>query len=146
MHFGEAIEVVAKQLVVLGQPVLVLEAALSIFHNSVGDLDIRGQFEEGRGWYWGPGAVSLVATRRFLEELARKFPAGRRVLVAEAFLSNKRQRTEHGADASAILQRFWHTDPEALRDGVEPALGLIQGVPQVRVFEAPSRRARVVAR
>ena len=135
--FGQAIQVVAEQLARFDEPVLVLEAVLSTFHNSNGNPEIRGAFERGTGWYWGPGAVSLVAARRFLEELAQKFPPQRQLLLAEAFLSNKPRRTGHIADAVAILEGFWSTQPEELRDGVEPTCSLIQGVPPIRVFETP---------
>jgi len=145
-RFGEAIERVAEQLAVLGESVLVLEAALSTFHNSSGNPDLRGDFERGRCWYYGPGAVSVLAARRFLEQLAGKLGNGRKVFLAEAFLSNKPRRTGHGVDAAAILERFWNTKPEALHKGVEPLLSLIQEVPPVRDFGAPSGRARTAAR
>ncbi len=134
LRFGEAVEEVARLVAVLGEPVLVLEAPLSTFHNSLGNPAIRGEFETGRGWYWGPGAVALIAARRFLEELDRKLASGRQVLLAEAFLSNKRQRSRHSADASAILDRFWRTKAVVMNEGVEPMLSLIKGIPQVRIF------------
>jgi len=138
VRFGEAIALAAEQLGTLREPVLVLEAVLSTFHNRVGNPEIRGDFEKGRGWYWGPGAVSLVSACRFLQQLAAKLTGSKRVLLAEAFLSNKPRRTGHSEDAATILDDFWSRESEALRHGVEPVLDLIEGVPPVRVFKAPS--------
>jgi len=132
--FGEAIEKVARQMAVLRESVLVIEAPLSTLHDRLGNPGIRGEFEKGRGWYCGPGAVTHLAARRFLEELARKLRADKQVLLAEAFLSNKSRRTSHSVDATTILRRFWGTKPKALYEGVEPVLGLVSGVPEVRVF------------
>lgn len=134
LRFGEAVAEVAKLVVALGEPVLALEAPLSTFHNSLGNPAIRGDFETGRGWYWGPGAVALIAARRFLEELAHSLASGRQVLLAEAFLSNKRQRSRHSTDASTILDHFWHKKAAVMKKGAEPILDLIKGVPEVRVF------------
>ena len=53
LQFGKAIEKVAELCGKFEQPLLVIEAALSIFHRKNGNPDIRGEFEEGRGWYWG---------------------------------------------------------------------------------------------
>jgi hypothetical protein len=54
--------------------------------------------------------------------------------VAEAFLSNKVDRTSHADDAAAILSRFWDVSPVPLQSGCEPLLSSIAGVPPVRVF------------
>lgn len=45
-----------------GKLVLVLEAVLSIYYDEHGNPDIRGDFEKGRGWYWGPkaGEISTI--------------------------------------------------------------------------------------
>ncbi|MGH8503227.1 MAG: hypothetical protein ACREVE_12290 [Gammaproteobacteria bacterium] len=53
LHFGNAVRKVADLYVTLEQPVLVVEAALSTFHQPNDNPDLRGSFEEGRGWYWG---------------------------------------------------------------------------------------------
>ncbi len=132
--FGACIKRVGEQLLALPTPLLVVEGVLSTYHDSqTGNPDIRGEFERGRGWYWGPGAVSLVAARRFLEQL----PGDHAVLLAEAFLSNKKAKTGHEQDAAAILANFWDVRAEALREGTEPLSPLIDGVPSVRVFEPP---------
>ena len=113
---------------------LVLEAALSTFHSPAGNPDLRGEFERGRGWYWGPGAVSLVAAQRFLRVVSSGLPPMLSIPLAEAFLSNKPKRTKHSQDALTILENFWASAPVQLRPGVEPAMGIICGVPSVRVF------------
>jgi hypothetical protein len=136
LQFGKAIGRVAELCVTFEQPVLVIEAALSTFHRQSGNPDIRGRFEVGRGWYWGPGAVSTIAAARFLRELARLLPIGKRILLGEAFLSNKSDRTRHEADAAQIAKDFWRCRSEMLEDGAEPLTDLISGVPSVRVFSA----------
>jgi hypothetical protein len=135
LEFGQAVEEIRKLLDHLANPVLVLEAALSTFHRHSGNPDYRGSFEEGRGWYWGSGAVSLIAAQRLLRQLTKDPGLESPVLLAEAFLSNKMRRTEHKSDAGVILRQFWHTQPEALSDGLEPASNLIRGIPSIRVFQ-----------
>jgi hypothetical protein len=120
----------------LEEPVLVIEAPLSTFHCKNGNPDLRGEFEKGRGWYWGPGAVALIAAMRFLRMLSEKLPVDRSVLLAEAFLSNKPSKTKHIDDASMIVNKFWLAKSERLRKGVEPAIDLVSGVPCIRVFAA----------
>ena len=132
--FGEAIELAGNRIANFGECVLVIEAPLSTLHNNLGNPTQRGAFEEGREWYRGAGAVTLLAARRFLEMVASKLEANERVFLAEAYLSNKGERTAHTADAATILREFWETEPEALKEGVEPILGMIKGVPQVRIF------------
>lgn len=134
LHFGKAIEKVAELCEKFEQPLLVIEAALSTFHRENGNPDIRGEFEKGRGWYWGPGAVSMIAASRFLLKLAELLPSNSRVLLGEAFLSNKPERTKHQADAAQIVAEFWQCPPQPLERGAEPLTHLISGVPSVRVF------------
>jgi hypothetical protein len=132
--FGRAIERVLELLEEDRRRVLVLEAALSTYHDENGNPRNRCEEEEGRGWYYGPGVLSLVAATRFLDQLGRRLkPADEPVLVAEAFLSNKTGRTRHEDDAAQIVEQFWKAKPVRLADGVEP-LGSISGVPSVRVF------------
>ncbi len=134
-EFGQAVEEIRKLLDYLANPVLVIEAALSTFHRHNGNPDYRGSFEKGRGWYWGSGAVSLIAAQRLLRQLTKGPGLERPVLLAEAFLSNKMQRTGHKSDAGLILRRFWHTQTEVLHNSPEPASNLIRGIPSIRVFK-----------
>jgi hypothetical protein len=134
--FGEAIEKSADVLGLQGngRTVLVLEAVLSMRHDSKGNPGIRGAFERGRGWYYGAGAVTLIAAQRFLSELAMRLPEPQTVVLAEAFLTHKRTPGSHAADASKILAEFWSREPVELDRGVEPISPLIHGVPPVRSF------------
>ena len=134
-EFGQAVKKIRELLGQLNNPVLVIEAALSTFHRCNGNPCYRGDFEKGRGWYWGSGAVSLIAAQRLLRQLTMDPGLESPVLLAEAFLSNKAQRTGHKSDAEAILRQFWGTPPAALCDGLEPASDLIRGVPSIRVFQ-----------
>jgi hypothetical protein len=138
LHFGNAVRKVAELCVTFEQPVLVVEAALSTFHRPNGNPDLRGSFEEGRGWYWGPGAVSVIAASRFLQMLAGLLPASKRVFLAEAFLSNKSERTKHAADAAQIVKEFWSRESQPIEGAAEPLSELIVGVPSVRVFSVRS--------
>ena len=115
--------------------ILVLEAVLSTYHDPATDNPgLRGEFERGRGWYWGPGAVSCLAAQRFLTMLTPRL-GGQRIVLAEAFVSNKTGPTGHGEDARLIAHHFWNSagDYQPRQDS-QPVLQIIQGVPQVRVF------------
>ena len=57
------------------------------------------------------------------------------VYLAEAFLSFKKNRSAHSDDAMIIFNSFWHTQPESLKDGTEPILDIVEGIPSVRVFK-----------
>ena len=114
--------------------ILVIEAVLSTFHNSKGNPDIRGEFEKGRGWYYGPGVVTLAAALRFLKVLRKEVSKDERIIISEAFLSFKKDRSNHSNDAKIIYEQFWKTQPEKIREGTEPILEFISGVPSVRVF------------
>ena len=69
LSFGQCIEAVAHLLETHGRHTLILEAVLSTYHGSDGNPDIRGQFEKGRGWYYGPGVTTFAAALRFLAEI-----------------------------------------------------------------------------
>jgi hypothetical protein len=133
LQFGETIRQVAKIASEINDPVLVIEAVLSTYHAPSGNPDIRGDFERGRGWYYGAGVLSFAAAQRFLKVLDGQLK-GRRLRLAEAFLSNKDTPTGHAEDAEMIRDQFQNTQTAALRDGVEASLPLIDGCPSVRVF------------
>jgi len=135
VNFGEVIEL-TTELLTSGIPsLLVLEAVLSTFHKPDGNPDIRGDFEKGRGWYYGPGVATLVAATRFLNQLRKRVTADQEVLLAEAFLSFKKTKTTHLSDALNIHKSFWMTEPVMLKDSTEPAVDFINGIPSVRVFK-----------
>lgn len=135
LQFGDAIHRVAKLLGFFdGQAVLVVEAVLSTFHQDNGNPAVRGDFETGRGWYYGAGVLSFAAGIRFLQCLAELRPSGGAIALAEAFLSSKDTPTGHAEDAANIRDKFWEIRPADLHRGVEPASALIEGVPPVRVF------------
>jgi hypothetical protein len=117
----------------LTKPLLILEAVLSTYHAPSGNPDIRGDFERGRGWYWGAGVLTFAGALRFLHALNQELK-GRELLLAEAFLSNKDAPTGHSDDAVLIHEGFRATQAALLKSGVEPASPLVGGVPSVRVF------------
>jgi hypothetical protein len=86
----------------LSPSVLILEAVLSTYHRPNGNPDIRGQFEKGRGWYYGPGVTTLAAAMRFIGQLTRRVKADHDLLLAEAFLSFKKVKSRHLDDALTI--------------------------------------------
>ncbi len=137
MAFGEAIDKTVELLNSGSKYVLVLEAVLSTFHSPNGNPCIRGNFEQGRGWYYGPGVLSFVAAMRFLHEVAKGINLAS-VPLAEAFLSNKVSPTSHGSDARVIYEKFWHQAEVHLNRGVESGSAIIQGVPTVRDFSESS--------
>ena len=134
LQFGNAISNVAQWIDRNGPCILIIEAVLSTFHDESGNPDIRGDFEKGRGWYYGPGAVTFVAAVRFLRVLRQQVASDVLVLLAEAFLSFKKTRSSHSNDAMIIFNRFWDTQPENLKEGTEPIIDFIVGIPSVRAF------------
>src|SRR5581483_8469267 len=77
--FGRTVEFLLDHLQAGGSArrrsrVLVLEAPLSTRHDEKGNPATRGQFEVGRGWYHGPGAVATLAAARLLEVLGMSLP------------------------------------------------------------------------
>jgi len=136
--FGRTVNVVREHIGAFRRnpgckPLLVLEAPLSRFHSANGNPGVRGEFENGRGWYCGAGAVTALAAQRFLCALT-DMASGGDMWVAEAFLSNKVNRTSHADDAARILRQFWDVSPVPLQSACEPLLSSIAGVPPVRVF------------
>lgn len=134
LTFGNALSTVKDRVDQNGSCILIIEAVLSTFHNKKGNPDIRGNFEQGRGWYYGPGVVTFAAAMRFLKILRNIVSVDASVILAEAFLSFKKNRSSHSKDAMIIYKNFWETKPEVLRDGTEPILEFISGIPSVRVF------------
>lgn len=134
LQFGNTISAVAQWINQNDPCVLIIEAVLSTFHNESGNPDLRGDFEQGRGWYYGPGVVTLAAAIRFLQILRQQVSKDVSVFLAEAFLSFKKNPSSHANDAMIIFNRFWDTHPEEIKGGTEPIIDYIEGVPSVRVF------------
>ena len=135
LQFGTAIKEVARLVEQIGPCVLILEAVLSTYHDEWGNPDIRGVFEKGRGWYYGPGVATYAAAIRFLRMLRENCSSNATVYLSEAFLSFKRKRSSHSDDAQIIFNSFWDTPSETLKDGTEPILDFISGIPSVKVFK-----------
>ncbi|MDB2682043.1 hypothetical protein N9Z14_05550 [Opitutales bacterium] len=74
LRFGECISSTVELLKQQGRHQLILEAVLSTYHRFDGNPDIRGDFEKGRGWYYGPGVATLAAALRFLHVLDQQLP------------------------------------------------------------------------
>ena len=88
LRFGECISSTIELLKQQGHHQLILEAVLSTYHRSDGNPDIRGDFEKGRGWYYGPGVATLAAALRFLHVLDQQLPnAMQAIPLVEGFLS-----------------------------------------------------------
>ena len=135
LQFGATINEVTRLVEQIVPCVLILEAVLSTYHDEWGNPDIRGVFEKGRGWYHGPGVATYAAAIRFLRMLREICSSDAAVYLAEAFLSFKRKRSSHSDDALIIFNSFWDTPSESLKDGTEPILDFILGVPRVKVFK-----------
>jgi hypothetical protein len=143
-QFYRAIELVAAQLnaalALDARPLLAIEAPLSRAHTARGNPTPRGDFEDGRRWYVQSGAMVTLAAIRLLEVLSAKLTGD--VWIAEAFLSNKDESTAHWRDAMEIHTQFWSTPP-IIPSAAEicPLCGLIDGVPDVRVFAVNAEAA-----
>ena len=72
IQFGECIEATSHLIEKKGKHTIILEAVLSTYHRPDGNPDIRGDFEKGRGWYYGPGVSTFAAAIRFLQVLDQK--------------------------------------------------------------------------
>jgi len=131
-QFGEAIRCVAEQINNYKIQVIVLEAVLSTYHVDNGNPDIRGDFERGRGWYFGAGVLTFAAAKRFLSELV--YELEKDIYLAEAFLSRQGKNGSHCEDAKLIRKEFWKTQPAELKEKVKPSSSYVNGVPPVRVF------------
>jgi hypothetical protein len=134
LKFGDAIHAVSQWVKRNGICILIIEAVLSTFHNESGNPDFRGEFERRRGWYYGPGVVTFAAAMRFLEVLRHQIGNDASVFLVEAFLSFKKNRSNHSNDAMVIFNRFWNTQPVKIKEEAKPILDYIDGVPSVRVF------------
>lgn len=136
-EFGEAIRMVNDAILEIEKTdpvVLVLEAPLSAYYNGQGNPDYRGDFERGRGWYYGSGATVYVSALMFLKFLADKRGNQKPLIVAEAFLSHKTETTSDKKDAEYIRDKFWECKAEPIKQGMFPASPLVRGVPSIRVF------------
>jgi hypothetical protein len=133
-RFGDAVRRVADICRQRPGAVLALEAVLSTCHDTHGNPQVRGEFEEGRGWYWGPGAVTALAAIRFLSTLAELRRGAPTITLAEAFLSNKPERKADAADATLSAQEFWEMKSINPNKDWECISWFVKGVPPVRSF------------
>jgi len=95
---------------------LVLEAPLSgcfkegnpTVRFSGDPLSDTRSFESGRGWYYGAGGGVCLAAIFFLRRLRSELKAATQVEVAifEGFVSFKTEKSDHLADARALLACF----------------------------------------
>jgi len=138
LRFGECIAATCRRMTEHGQHLLILEAVLSTFHRPDGNPDIRGDFEKGRGWYYGPGVSTFAAALRFLQELDRQLPTSLSPIpLVEGFLSYKKTRTQHCDDAQRLLDEFATAERFQARDGSEPICPEITGAPLIIRYNAP---------
>ena len=137
LSFGECIDYTAFLIREHSAHVLILEAVLSTYHRSDGNPDIRGDFEKGRGWYHGPGVATYAAALRFLEQLDQQLPQAFKLPVVEGFLSYKPTPTRHTEDARRLVDEFALAERFRPRSGSKPISSSIDGVPQIRRFNAP---------
>jgi hypothetical protein len=137
LQFGECITRVAAHLKAHGPHVLIIEAVLSTYHRPDGNPDIRGEFEKGRGWYYGPGVSTFAAALRFLKSLDEKLPTTLEIPIVEGFLSYKPTRTTHTSDAIRLVDEFETAERFQPDEESEPISPLVLGTPQVRRYNKP---------
>jgi hypothetical protein len=139
MRFGECIEATVQRLQVAGPHLLILEAVLSTYHRPDGNPDIRGEFERGRGWYYGPGVATYAGAQRFLLQLEKRLPKlDHPIPLVEGLLSFKKHRTEHCDDARRMLEAFETAEQHEAPAGSEPILPSIDGAPRIYKFNQPN--------
>ncbi|MEM1221482.1 MAG: hypothetical protein AAGH40_01855 [Verrucomicrobiota bacterium] len=134
LFFGECIDATAQILKKTGPATLILEAVLSTYHRADGNPDIRGSFEKGRGWYYGPGVSTFAAAIRFLSQLNKKLPRNLPVSLVEGFLSYKPRKTEHTEDAFRLLKEFDTAECFSPCSGSLPILKEISSPPEIRRY------------
>jgi hypothetical protein len=115
--FAVSIDQISERICALDKSakvVLVIEAPLSWNFNP--NPYLRGNFEKGRGWYYGPGASVCLAAHFFLSQLCEKLKCSKiqKISLVEAFLSNKPKgkASNHLEDAGRIYsyygkKKFW---------------------------------------
>lgn len=138
LQFGECIESTRQLIEQGGRHTLILEAVLSTYHRPDGNPDIRGDFEKGRGWYYGPGVSTFAAAIRFLKVLDQNLPEDLRpITLVEGFLSYKKTRTQHADDAQRLLDEFRTAERFEAKHGSEPILPEIEGTPRIVRYNRP---------
>ena len=138
IQFGECIETTRHLIEKKGKHIIILEAVLSTYHRPDGNPDIRGDFEKGRGWYYGPGVSTFAAATRFLQVLDQKLPEDiRQIPIVEGFLSYKKIRTQHADDAQRLLKEFYNAERFNARSGCEPIISEIEGIPNIVRYNQP---------
>ena len=138
LHFGECITATHELITQHGRHQLVLEAVLSTYHRADGNPDIRGDFEKGRGWYYGPGVATFAAALRFLQVLDQQLPkAISPIPLVEGFLSYKKTRTQHCDDARRLLEEFDTAERFQAREGSEALSDQVAGIPLIIRYNAP---------
>lgn len=131
-QFGASIEATLDLFHAKGPHVLILEAVLSTYHRPDGNPDIRGSFEKGRGWYYGPGVSTYAGALRFIKELDRRLPVAMRPIpIVEGFLSYKKARTDHSDDARRLVDEFNTATRYEPIAGSEPILSSIDRAPMI---------------
>ena len=138
IQFGECIEATRHLIEKKGKHTIILEAVLSTYHRPDGNPDIRGDFEKGRGWYYGPGVSTFAAAIRFLQVLDQKLSEDiRQIPIVEGFLSYKKTRTQHADDAQRLLKEFFTAERFKARSGSEPIIPEIDGIPSIVRYNHP---------
>ena len=121
-----------------GNHTIILEAVLSTYHRPNGNPDIRGDFEKGRGWYYGPGVSTFAAAIRFLQVLDQTLPEGNRPIpLVEGFISYKKIRSQHSDDAWRLLKEFFTAERFKARTGSLPIISEIEGIPSIVRYNHP---------
>ena len=139
LSFGACIEKTVNILKTSGRHTLILEAVLSTYHQDNGNPDIRGDFEKGRGWYYGPGVCTYAAAMRFLKEIDARLPYSLNTIpLVEGFLSYKKTRTEHTQDARRMLEEFEIAETFEPRLGSQPLSRSIRGIPVIKRYNKPN--------
>ncbi len=142
LRFGDCIAATRDCLTAQGPHLLILEAVLSTYHRPDGNPDIRGDFEKGRGWYYGPGVSTFAAALRFLQVLDRQLPQSfQPIPLVEGFLSYKQTRTQHCDDAQRLLDEFETAERFQARMGSEPISHQVAETPHILRYNEPIGRS-----
>ena len=137
LKFGDCVQRLIAHLVAHGPHCLIIEAVLSTYHDDSGNPNNRGDFEKGRGWYYGPGVTTFAAAQRLLTVLDHALPAAMQIPIIEGFLSYKPARTQHTEDAQRMILEFESAEVFQPHAGSQPILPNIEGVPLIKRYNKP---------
>lgn len=134
LEFGKMVKEVSKILNASKDPLLVIEAPLSTYHNDRGNPDIRFDAERGHGWYCHAGAEVLLGALRLLKQLSIMSHSSQEIRIAEAFFTQENGKKKDPEVAKLIVEKFEKSTPVKTKEPREQICDLIDKAPNIYDF------------